>query len=159
MNKLNRWDRIADQGAREVIGDGDVSHLPGAGKRLSLDEQHVPGDMRVAYKIMADNEVMPDWITAGKALEKKERQLREQLNARARRYRQASGSAQSRDASHRQAAVEANWKRFIAEFQAEIERYNREALLYNLKLPPSLPKRAHLRADKLLERALQDAAG
>ena len=67
--------------------------------------------------------------------------------------------AQSRGENHRQARIEANWRRLAAEFEQEIERFNREALVYNLKLPPSLPKREHLRADKLLERALKDAAG
>lgn len=159
MNKLSRWNRIADQGARELIGDGDVSHLPGAGKRLSLDDEHVPRELRAAYKIMADNEVMPDWIAAGKALEKQERKLRNRLTVRARRFRQDIESAQSRGENHRQAGIEANWRRFAAEFEQEIERFNREALVYNLKLPPSLPKREHLRADKLLERALKDAGG
>ena len=159
MNKLSRWDRIADQGARELIGDGDVSHLPGAGKRLSLDDEHVPRELRAAYKIMADNEVVPDWIAAGKALEKQERKLRNRLNARARRFRQDIESAQSHGENHRQTGIEANWRRFTTEFKQEIERFNREALVYNLKLPPSLPKREHLRAGKLLERALKDAGG
>ena len=157
MNKLSRWDRIVDQGARQLIGDGDVSHLPGAGKRLPLDDEHVPREMRAAYKIMADNEVVPDWIAAGKALSTQERKLRKRLNARARRFRQDIESAQSRDENHRQARIEANWRRFAVEFEQEIERFNREALVYNLKLPPSLPKRQHLRADKLLKRALKDA--
>ncbi|MCY4465260.1 MAG: DUF1992 domain-containing protein [Chloroflexi bacterium] len=157
MNKLSKWDRIADQGAKDLIGDGDVSHLPGAGKRLSLDNEHVPRELRAAYKIMADNEVMPDWIAAGKALAKQERKLRDRLNARARRFRQEIEAAQSRDENQRQTEIEANWQRFAAEFLQEIERFNREALVYNLKLPPSLPKRGHLRADKLLKRALKDA--
>ncbi len=159
MNKLSKWDRIADQGVRQLIGDGDVSHLPGAGKRLSLADEQVPRELRAAYKIMADNEVVPDWIAAGKALDQQERKLRERLNARARRFCQAIKAAQSRGEAHRQAHIEASWRRFAAEFQGETERFNREALVYNLKLPPSLPKREHLRADKLLERALKDAGG
>ena len=159
MNKLSKWDRIADQGARQLVGDGDVSHLPGAGKRLPLDDEHVPRELRAAYKIMADNEVVPDWIAAGKALAEQERKLRDRLNARARRFCQDVESAQSAGELHRQAKIEANWRRFAAEFQEEIDRYNREALVYNLKLPPSLPKREHLRADKLLQRALKDAGG
>ncbi|MCY3573952.1 MAG: DUF1992 domain-containing protein [Chloroflexi bacterium] len=159
MSKLSRWERIADQGARQLIGDGDVSHLPGAGKRLSLDEKNVPSEFRLAYKIMADNEVLPDWIAAGKALEERERTLRDRLHRRARHYRQDIASAQSRKDARHQAAVETNWRRFVAEFRADIKGYNREALVYNLKLPSSLPKREQLRADKLLERALKEAAG
>lgn len=159
MNKLSKWDRIADQGARQLIGDGDVSHLPGAGKRLSLNDENVPRELRAAYKIMADNEVVPDWIAAGKALEQQERKLRERLNARARRFCQDIESAQSRGENHRQAKIEVSWRRFAVDFQEEIERFNREALVYNLKLPPSMPKREHLRADMLLERALKAACG
>lgn len=159
MNKLSRWDRIADQGARQLIGDGDVSHLPGAGKRLPLDDEHVPRELRAAYKIMADNEVVPDWIAAGKALAQQERKLRDRLQARARRFCQDIDAAQSAGINHRQAEIEAGWRRFAAEFQEEIKRYNREALVYNLKLPPSLPKREHLRAEKMLQRALKDAGG
>ncbi len=157
MDKPSRWDRIADQGARQLIGDGDVSHLPGAGKRLSLDDEHVPRELRTAYKIMADNEVLPDWIAAGKALATQERKLRDRLVARARRHCQNLELALAAGENHRQAKIEAAWRSFAAEFEEEVERYNREALVYNLKLPPSLPKRQHLRADKLLERALKDA--
>ncbi len=155
MARMSRWKRKVDQAVSEVIGDGDVSHLPGAGKRLSLDDQHVPPEMRAAYKIMADNDVMPDWIAAGKALNAQAGQLQGQLDARARRYRRDAKLALSHGNIRWHSEIEMRWRRFCDDFHERVARYNREALTYNLKLPAGLPQREQLRADRLIARALK----
>ena len=154
MDRLSRWQRMVDQQSKEAVGDGDVSHLPGAGKRLQFDDERTPPELRVAFKIMADNDVEPDWIAAGKALDTKERELRESLSAKARRRCQSLETAASDP--RRTLQSDKRWRRFAAAFAEDVERYNRETLVYNLKLPPGLPRREQLRADALIARALEE---
>ena len=155
MSNLSRWQRMVDQQSKEAIGDGDVSHLPGAGKRLQIDDGQTPPELRVAFKIMADNDVKPDWIAEGNALKDKERGLRESLQKNARCYHDAMGM--SADDPQRLLQAESRWTRFAADFAGDVASYNRETLVYNLKLPPGLPRRKQLRAEDLLARALEDA--
>ena len=154
MDRLSRWQRMVDQQSKEAVGDGDVSHLPGAGKRLQFDDERTPPELRVAFKIMADNDVEPDWIAAGKALDTKERELRESLSANARRRSLVERGAAKDPRLLLQS--EKRWQRFSANFIDDVERYNRETLVYNLKLPPGLPRREQLRADALIASALED---
>ena len=52
---MDRWARIVDHLLGEVIGNGDISDLPGAGKPLPLpNDSHTPPDQRAAFKIMQD---------------------------------------------------------------------------------------------------------
>ena len=84
---MKRWKDSVDRQLQDTIGDGDISHLPGAGKPLKLrDESLTPAEFRVAHKIMGDHEMIPDWIAAGRLLEQLEARLRQQLKHRAARY-------------------------------------------------------------------------
>ncbi len=143
---MGRWQRKVDQLVGSVIGDGDVSHLPGAGKRLDLgDNANTPDEWRMAFKIMRENEVAPAWITAGKALETREAQLRSEIAREATRF------------VHAQSPAQARWLRAVSEFQASVARYNSDALRHNLKLPPGIPHWPALKAEALVEAALRKA--
>ena len=83
MNRMNRWKKAVDHLVEDLIGDGDVSHLPGAGRPLQLgDDKHTPAELRAAHKIMQDHDVVPDWMTFGKSLEEMEHKLRLQISER-----------------------------------------------------------------------------
>ncbi len=145
---MDRWRRIVDHLLGEVIGDGDISHLPGAGKPLQLDDDpHTPGDQRAALKIMQDHNVSPEWIAAGKALEQNEERLLSEIAAIARRYKDASNGEYYN--------VPTTWSKFLLKFRAKIERHNRQVLLYNLKAPKGIQHKRILDCDALIARALQ----
>ncbi|MCY4145698.1 MAG: hypothetical protein OXE95_09930 [Chloroflexi bacterium] len=93
-------------------------------------------------------------ITAFNTPEKQERKLRDYRYARAGRFCKGIETAQARSDQHRRTSSRSQLARFAAEFHEGTDRFNSETLVYNLTLPPSLPRREHLRADKLLERAL-----
>lgn len=159
---MRRWQSIVDQQIAQSIGEGDVSHLPGAGEPLQFDDQwHTPADQRMAFKIMSENEVLPDWIAAVKALEAQETELRDQVALKAHRYVQAMKAA--RDAGNARQAVnnENSWKRYAQQLRERVTRYNRAVLDSNLKLPAGIPHRLELRLDALLDQALaaSDSAG
>ncbi len=151
---MKRWERMVDQLASEAIGDGDVSHLPGAGAPLEMnDDGHTPDEWRMAYKIMNDHEVLPEWIAAATALDKHERELRKTIAERARLYYKQTDS---KGAGARSREIQsAAWERFTRSIERRIRRHNEEALLLNLKLPAGLPRRATLDAEGLIQQAME----
>ena len=152
---MKKWERIVDRLITDSIGDGDVSHLPGAGKKLSLkDDSSTPGELRAAFKIMQDHNVTPEWIEVGVRLEQMESALRSQIETRARRYLSEKNSI----AADQAARGESSWKGYIEKFRDRIERYNRDVLLYNLKLPVGISHRQTLNAEALIQRALRKEA-
>ena len=151
---MKKWERAVDRLINEAIGDGDVSHLTGAGKRLpTKDESHTPSEWRAAFKMMDDHNVMPEWIAAGARLDQAEAALRKQLNSRAQQHRRKLARAES--TSQATAAVESDWIRYRGRFLERVERYNREALVYNLTLPRGIPHRQILQGEALIEQALR----
>ena len=153
---MKKWERLVDRLITDSIGDGDVSDLPGAGKNLPLaHDSNTPDELRAAFKIMDDHNVMPEWIEVGKRLEGLEASLREQIEARTRRYLQELQGARQEPGSPRAAKLEASWHRYRAQFLERVTRYNREALTYNLTLPKGIPHRQALRGEHLIEQALR----
>jgi len=153
---MKNWQRMVDEMLKEAIGDGDVSALPGAGKKLPPADKSIPNEWQLAFKIMQEQNVLPEWVAAGKALAQREAQLREKLKARAAAYRREVQATRARPTA--QAEVEKRWHSYSADFRQRVERYNRELLLYNLKLPAGLPHRQSLNSDQLIAAALGAAA-
>ena len=151
---MDRWARIVDHLLSEVIGDGDISDLPGAGKRLPLNEDcHTPQDQRAAFKIMQDNEVVPGWMALAKSVEQSEAGIRAEIESRAKEW--AAALAAGRSAS----AGQAHRKRstYVNQLEERIERHNRDVILHNLKAPRGIPHRSMLNSDQLIKQALAKA--
>ena len=153
---MKKWERIVDRLITESIGDGDVSHLPGAGKKLSLkDDSSTPEELRAAFKIMEDHNVAPAWIAAGVRLEQMETTLRSQIEMRTRQHLRDLRKARAEGTSRHATNAEAKWNHYREQFLERVERYNREVLVYNLTLPSGIPHRQTLRGEPLIEQALR----
>ncbi|KXK48390.1 MAG: DUF1992 domain-containing protein [Anaerolineae bacterium] len=107
------WESSLDERVRQAIGDG--SNLPNAGKRLELDDPYTPDELKLAYKLLKDNDLTPGWILEGRELDDLLAQARQQL-ARALK----SGAALPESIS------------------AGITALNKRVLAYNLKAPPGV---------------------
>jgi hypothetical protein len=54
----------------EAARRGDFDHLPGAGAPLDLSENpFVPADWRLAFKVLADHRIVPEFVERRKAIE------------------------------------------------------------------------------------------
>lgn len=149
---MDRWQSLIDQQFRQLIGDGRSTDLPGAGKPLKLDDDvNTPADLRMAHRILRDNDLAPDWMLLGGELEAKREQLLDALRARARSYT-ASQSADPLVAKHAETAWQVAQKRF----HREVERYNKEVNTYNLKVPPGVNHRAQIKAEREIQRILEE---
>lgn len=63
------YESTIEKQIREAMERGEFDNLNGAGKPLNLDDDpNVPADWRLAFKILKDAGVAPEWIEKGKAI-------------------------------------------------------------------------------------------
>ena len=147
---MDRWARIVDHLLGEVIGDGDISDLPGAGKPLPLNEDsHTPEDQRAAFKIMRDNEVAPEWMNLAKSVEKSAAKIGAEIEKRV----QEMDAAFDGEGSSPAGKTSIKWSRYVNRLYERIERHNRDVLLHNLKAPSGITHKPILDGEKLIKQA------
>ncbi|MDE2950683.1 MAG: DUF1992 domain-containing protein [Chloroflexota bacterium] len=157
---MQKWEKIVDHLLQEAIGNGDISHLPGAGKPLRLDNNsHTPPELRAAHKILDDHNVIPDWIADREALDQTESKLWRRLLHKAARYQADRRAAIKAERAKLETKIEGDWKRFKSGFLEATDRYNRALLEHNLTLPQGIAHKPQLRGEEMIERALQANAG
>ena len=50
---MSIFSRLAEQKIEEAIRNGELDHMPYAGKKLPIDDlSHIPEDLRMSYRIM-----------------------------------------------------------------------------------------------------------
>lgn len=153
---MKKWELVVDHLLQEAIGNGDVSHLPGAGKPLQLEiDKHTPADLRAAHKILDDHNVIPDWIVSRQLLDQAETKLEKRARRRAGRYLAERQAALQAGNAMLLSKFEEDWKRFKQKFMELTEDYNRDVLKHNLAAPPGIPHKPFLQGEQMIERALQ----
>ncbi|MCU0475791.1 MAG: DUF1992 domain-containing protein [Anaerolineae bacterium] len=125
---MSDWESLSDELAKRLIGDGRTDHLQNGGRRLDFSaDRHVPEELRLAHKLLRDNDLVPSWVADAKALDDD----REKLIGRV------------RAALARAAALPET-------LNAEVSAFNKRVLNFNLKAPAGV---AHKRSiDLALER-------
>lgn len=152
---MEQWQRWLDDKLREVIGDGNVAHLPGAGKPLILeDEDNIPEELRVAYRIMRDNHMVPDWVMLGAELERDRKAIHQKAAAYARSYTERLRDAWSAGSFVMERDAEERWQAACAKLRDLIDAYNSKLLTYNVQIPPEVVQGVPINADDLLATAL-----
>lgn len=140
MNHWQKWQRWLDENLREVIGDGNVAHLPGAGQPLNLDDDpNTPAHLRAAHKIMKDHDVLPEWVMMAQELETERANILQQAQRQAQRHRQQARSAIERGDVAGTQRAENLWQQSREACRQQVEAYNSKVLNYNLKVPPAIP--------------------
>lgn len=144
-----------EQQIRSAIGNGDVSHLPNAGRKFdwSQENPYTPDELRLTYKVMRDADVVPEWIALGRELEALNATIKrlagrihqDYLTRRAEADRRGS-ELLYRDAEARRAAATQRLKDHIAD-------YNRRLLTFNLTRPAQVPQRVPLTLEDVLSAA------
>lgn len=141
------WAELADEIIRDAMAKGDFANLPGAGRPLQLpDDSNVPEELRVAHKLLRDNDLAPEWIMDSKALDAALAHMRDVLRRGARAYRMRYD-----------ANAPVQWARAQQVFRELAARYNRQALSFNLRVPPGVTHKAQVDVEAEILRAL-DAA-
>lgn len=135
---------VTDQIIENAMKSGEFSNLSGAGKPLRLDDDsNTPDHLRMAHKLLKDNDMAPAWISEGAELEREVERLLAALRRAAQIYRAGTS-----------VAPEMAWASARQKFEDGAKRYNRKLLGFNLKLPPGVAHRAALAVEREIQRAL-----
>jgi hypothetical protein len=159
QDALNKWRTLVDEKVGKWIGDGDMSWHPKAGQPLDLDwDEYTPEDMRIAYKIMQENDAVPPWMALGFTLRDKHGKITRKVHQNARDFLYRKQEALHSGSILRLQQVEKRWEEAQAKLYEEITRYNAELLDYNLQVPPTIGQMIPLNARDLIQKALVQAA-
>ena len=80
------FEKIVEDRIKKALHKGDFDNLPGAGKPLDLqNDQHIPEDLRLAYKILKNGDCLPPEIELKKEILRTE-DLLAGMNDTAERY-------------------------------------------------------------------------
>lgn len=110
-----------DELLRKAQESPDWQNLPGQGKPLNLNEDpYTPSDMKMAYKILKDNDLAPAWIEESKGLDHDHEKLMHQL------------TQTNRAGDIPQALCD------------QVTAYNKRALTYNLKAPSGVAHKRYI---------------
>ena len=140
---------------REAIERGDFDHLPGMGKPLDLNENpYTPADWQMAYKILHDAGMAPEWIEQDKEIRRERCALdawfKQQAHwQRAKRDRLGALSVEKliQEREHLAAARE----KTCVEYSERATALNQMIDLYNLKAPRADPHRERIRIEDAIQ--------
>ncbi len=143
------WGSLIDNAIRSIINDGVQTHLPGAGKPLPLDDDpHTPDELKLAHKLLKENDLAPDWIMQARELDGTRERLLEELRRAAAAYRGALADAARESDAGRSAVLrhraESTWEHLRGTFETAAVRFNRTIVTYNLKVPAGIAHKALL---------------
>ncbi|HWP95799.1 MAG TPA: DUF1992 domain-containing protein [Syntrophomonadaceae bacterium] len=112
---------------------GDFDNLKGKGKPLIFEENpYEPPEMRMALKILKDNDFAPFWIELGKEIDKNWEKLNKELESFKRYTRMILSQKRSSGAVHRYEQKKAV---FYMESRGLLTEISHKILDYNLHCP------------------------
>lgn len=128
---------LMDEIIRDAMRNGQFANLPGQGKPLEVeDDSNVPQHLRLAHKILKDNDFAPEWIMQGKDLDSAREQWRTSVRREIRAYRSAladANRAPSPEAARTR--LDARWEKTVSDLRVQAQAINKQILTYNLKVP------------------------
>jgi hypothetical protein len=153
---MSLWDQIIRQMMDKAQSEGAFNEAEFHGKPLDLSENpFVPEDQRMAYKIMKDNDVVPEWIGDN-------REIREAINAARRELERSHARFQDTlrklanrvdvDAIYARHAAHGNWDIARERFRQEGARINKLIETYNFRVPISQLQRLYFNVERELGR-------
>src|SRR4030095_14366593 len=122
-------------------------------KPLNLEaDDNVPEDLRMAYKILRDNDLAPDWILQSKELDAKAEDLLHRLSRAAEVYRAVIESTEATAVDRADAARV--WQTAQLKLTTSAAKLNREITLYNLKVPVGVTHKQPLNIQREISRLM-----
>lgn len=154
LRGLPAWQDLISERLDEAAARGAFDNLAGKGKPLRLDEHpNEPADMRMANKLLRDNDLSPAWISDRKGL------LAEIETLRATMERQwETAKARAKTLGIDRKALADSWARTLLGWEAQIAALNRRIVDLNITLPIWRMELRQLRLQEELDRIAASAA-
>lgn len=139
------WDSIVEKAIREAQERGEFDNLPGAGKPIRWDDEHVPPEWRMAHRILKNAGLAPMWIEDDKRIRQERKALRELLERFEAWYREEVATLANLMPSEAEARLEeleaarrvrmATYRQRAAALNKEIDRFNLIVPIVRLQWP------------------------
>jgi hypothetical protein len=144
----DRFRAIAERRIQEAITEGDFDNLPGAGQPLRVEENpYVPEEWRLAFKVLENAGVVPDWVALANEIDAGVTAWREYgdnhfatLNTRLARAVSHPGAL--RRLREEVAAMKAMHRRATEHHATMLAELNRKIHYYNAIIPSDSLQRA-----------------
>ncbi len=155
---IKDWESGVEKTIREAIERGEFDHLPGKGKPLNLDENpYAPEDWRMAYKLLSDAGMAPEWVEQSKdiraAMEALAKWLDDQVHwqhERAHKAKTLPIDKMIKERDHLQCVR----GEVSAMLRLRATELNKQIDVFNLKAPPGIPHFTRVRIDEEIEKYL-----
>lgn len=150
------WKSLVDRLLDEAHAEGKFDNLPGGGQPLKLDDNpYTPPDLKLAHKILKDNDLAPEWMLLGKEIDALREKLLENIRKGARAYLGALGDAErSERPLERRQRAETTWRLAQKAYRTAAAKLNGEISRYNLKVPSGIPQKTLFNVEREIERLL-----
>lgn len=154
------WRFVAERKIQEWLDAGGADNLPGRGKPLNLEENpFVKAEYRLAFKILENADMAPDWIGLGNDVEAGLSRLREMV--RLHHHQNRGDRIRLREASFDGArAIEKRLEKrketFAAEYREQVGAVNRLIDRFNVAVPVMTLGRVRLDVETELDRAFRN---
>lgn len=136
---MKQWETGVDIAIRKAMEAGEFDNLPGEGQPIDLSiDPYAPADMQLAFKIMKQNGIAPDWIVQGKALQAKLESWQSRLKAAHKAYKTSKNVAVWFDAREK--------------LDEDAAKLNKEIVAFNLKLPTGFTHQPLINMERAIER-------
>src|SRR5690606_10446427 len=77
---MDEWNNLVSQRIEEAMRRGEFDNLSGRGKPIQVQrEPFVPEDQQMAFKLLQNNDLTPDWIAERKEMLRLKQQFRDQV--------------------------------------------------------------------------------
>lgn len=131
--EIEAWGDLAGQRIEEAMRRGEFDNLRGRGKPLQEDRNpFVPEDQQMAFKLLQNNDLMPDWIAERREVLRGIDQWRETFQRIVAEAQTAWAGAQT---DERRFQIEQTWARWVERWEGEVVELNRRINTLNLKQP------------------------
>ena len=138
---LDDWDDLIGQRIADAMKDGAFDNLPGAGKPMKKQGNPYAGENELAYDILANNDLAPNWITERQAVAAAIAKLRSTMKRQAEWHSQEIVHVAD---ENEQLYLRGSWQRLIQRWTQEIADLNKRINALNVEQPI-----AHLEIFKL----------
>lgn len=153
---MSLWDQIIRQMMDKAQNEGTFNESDFHGKPLDLSENpFVPEDQRMAFKIMKDNDVAPEWVGDNKAIRDAIDAARAELERSYRRFQDTLRRLANRidvDAIYARDAAYRNWNAERERFRKGGAQINKLIETYNFRVPVSQLQRLYFNVERELQR-------
>lgn len=146
---------MVEKAIREAQERGEFDNLPGKGRPIRWDDEHVPAEWCMAHRILKNAGFAPVWIEDDKWIRMERKAVRELLDGFVDWYREQVAALASRPAAEvadRMEELAVARDRRIAAYRERAGKLNQRIDIFNLTVPiPSLQWH-RVRVDEAVDR-------